>query len=71
MVRLDRTRHMLLPDEIGTEEHEGIRRAGDVPKRPALARGSTPLGGRVRWLFGRREKLCIGGQGDLVSGVEG
>ncbi len=30
MVRLDRTWDMPLPHKVGAEEHEGVRRAGDV-----------------------------------------
>jgi len=35
-----------------------------------LARGSVFPGGRIGWLFGWWEELCIEGQGELIGGVE-
>ena len=62
---------MFLPHEIGTEEHERVWWAGDIPQRPALAGGSTSFRGRVLRFLGRREKVCIEWEGEFLGGVEG
>ena len=43
VVGLDGARDVFLAYEIGTEEHEGVGRAWDVAKRPALAWGRASL----------------------------
>ena len=60
MVGLDGTEDVLLPNKVRAEEHEGVRRAGNVAERPALARWGTSLGGGVGQFF-RWGKSCASG----------
>lgn len=56
VIGLDRSGNVLLADKVGAEEHEGIRRAGDVSLRTTLARWGTATRCTRREQFCGREK---------------
>jgi hypothetical protein len=60
MVGFDRTRNMLLADEIGTKEHKSIGWTWNVALRATLA-GWAAFARRGGWSRSRREKSGRGG----------
>lgn len=58
MVGLDRSRYVLLTDEICTEEHEGVGWSRDVALGETLTGWESSPGGRCGGGFGRGEEGC-------------